>query len=673
MKVNLKFLFKMVFTGMKKNIKALIPFLTSSALMIAVYYIMDTLTRGGLQDANGNFLFYGGNYIALFLSIGKAIVLLFSVVFILYANRFLMRSRKKEMGLYGILGMSKKNIAAILFVESIINAFISIGGGILLGTFFNKIMLLLLYKVVGQDPTEGFVFSSGAFVFTNIFFVIVFIICFVINTISINLGKPTDLLKSENLGEKEPKNKYITLIIGTVCLASGYFLALSTKNTFSAITVLFISILLVAVGTYFLFVAGSIFILKVLKNNKKFYYSTKNFISVSNLMFRMKHNAVGLASICILSTAVIILITCSSSLSLLGEYNINKMCPNDVSITVQKDDEHEMEDYLKIVDESCKELGIEREDFVYNQVRILACFRSGDDFVAEKDSSVADFAHLADTYVLTTKEYKMITGEDVTLSENEILIKGCTAKALALGKVNILGNEYTIKGTVDSKKAEKIYDASMALFTKLVLVVNEKTAERFNSTSKYGSNHYVTIGFDLKEGASKDNVNALGEVIKSKGLVVNGLEPVLRNKAEVRADFVAIYGGVMFVGIFLTIVFLIATIMIIYYKQMSEGFEDRRRFTILKNVGLTEGEAKKTIKNQVMIIFFLPVVASIIHAIVASSIVRLFLNSILIVDGLTFGLSIAAACIVFFLAYTLVYAGTSKQYYDIVYGQSEAA
>ncbi len=665
--VNPKFLIKMVLTGMKKNIRTLIPFLASSSLMIMVFYIMDSIIRGGIRGDDGKLLFYGADFIALFLSIGKGIVLLFSVVFIMYANKFLMLSRKKEMGLYGILGMSKKNIAVILFTETVINALIAIGTALLVGTFLNKLMLLFMYKLVEQPPTNGMLFSFNSLLFTNIFYGIIFLICFIYNIITINFGKPTDLLKSESLGEKEPKIKYLSLIVGTISLVIGYVQALSAGNVFTAISVLFSSILFVSIGTYFLFIAGSIFILKVLKNNKKFYYSTRNFISVSNLMFRMKHNAVGLASICILSTAVIILITCSASLMLLGNYNINKMCPYDVDITLNIDDNYNKDECLRIVDESCKELGLDSKELYYEQVRRKMLVPSENGYEDIRERGTTDFLKALDTYVFTAEEYKCLTGEDVELDTDQILILGGSAEEYAKGKVIILGNEYDIKGSLDKKKIEHIYQAEMALFPKLVLVVSEEAGKRFDQEDM--GTHFATVAFDLEKGFSKDNVNALEWAVEAKGLG----DVSFRNKAEFRAGFIAIYGAILFVGVFLSGVFLIATVMIIYYKQMSEGFEDRRRFTILRNVGLTETEAKKTIKSQVMIMFFLPVGASIIHAIVASSLIRQFLSSILVVDTLTFGLSIAVSCIVFFLVYTFVYLMTSKQYYETVYGRSEAA
>ena len=665
--VNPKFLIKMVLKGMKKNIRTLIPFLASSSLMIMVFYIMDSIIRGGIRGDDGKLLFYGADFIALFLSIGKGIVLLFSVVFIMYANKFLMLSRKKEMGLYGILGMSKKNIAVILFTETVINALIAIGTALVVGTFLNKLMLLFMYKLVEQPPTNGMLFSFNSLLFTNIFYGIIFLICFIYNIITINFGKPTDLLKSESLGEKEPKIKYLSLIVGIISLVIGYVQALSAGNVFTAISVLFSSILFVSIGTYCLFIAGSIFILKVLKNNKKFYYSTRNFISVSNLMFRMKHNAVGLASICILSTAVIILITCSASLVLLGNYNINKMCPYDVDITLNIDDNYNKDECLSIVDESCKELGIGSKELYYEQVRRKMLVPSENGYEDIREGGTTDFLKALDTYVFTAEEYKCLTGEDVELDTDQILILGGSAEEYAKGKVIILGNEYDIKGSLDKKKIEHIYQAEMALFPKLVLVVSEEAGKRFDQEDM--GIHFATVAFDLEKGSSKDNVNALEWAVEAKGLG----DVSFRNKAEFRAGFISIYGAILFVGVFLSVVFLIATVMIIYYKQMSEGFEDRRRFTILRNVGLTETEAKKTIKSQVMIMFFLPVGASIIHAIVASSLIRQFLSSILVVDTLTFGLSIAVSCIVFFLVYTFVYLMTSKQYYETVYGRSEAA
>ena len=679
MKVNPKFILKMAFTSMKKNIRTLVPFIISSSIMIMLFYIMDSLSRTGFLVTESGEVFYGAATIAALLSIGKAIVILFAFGFIIYANRFVMRSRKREMGLYGILGLSKKHIAAILFVENVITSTVAIGLGIIVGTFLNKLMLLVLYKLVGQKPLDGLVFSTNALLFTLIAFEFWFFVCYIYNALSVNFGKPIALLKSENMGEKEPKTRFILLIAGVITLGIGYVIALRTKDTFSALSVLFQSIFFVILGTYFLFVAGSIFVLKMLKKKKKFYYNTRNFISVSNLMFRMKHNAVGLASICVLSTAVIILFTCCASISLLGEQNINMMFPKDTVIVENVDESYDRDAFITGTDDACQKFGIEacdKETLQYTQGMLLLKDDGFEPF-SSLNANMADFASILDVYILTPEEYKYVTGQDISVGPGEVYVKECPKEIMKTGNIKILGDEYKIKGEIESKDIEKIYEPEMLLFGKLLIVADDE-----NLYQKIGKEvltiageerpyftHVSCIEFNLVDKDRFDKVDLLQDELVNRGFSVDEV----KNKQKFRSQFYSVYGGVLFVGGFLSVVFLLATAMIIYYKQMSEGLEDRRRFDILKKVGLTEKEAKKTIRTQVMTMFFLPVFASIIHAIVASRIVRLFLNSILYVDIPTFCICITIASVSFFLVYIFVYLMTSKQYYETVYGRSEAA
>ena len=281
---------------MQKNKKTLIPYLIAGTMTVMIYYILQSLAYCPYIYKDGVEAFYGAQIIAILLDISGQIVAIFAVIFLFYTNQFMMRARKKEMGLYGVLGMSKKNITYILAAESLIHAFICIVAGIIMGTFLNKLMLLILYKIIGQTPVNGLFFSAEALKSTLVLFVIFYAVCLIYNIISIRVGNPIELLQSDKTGEKEPKVKVFIFLLGIVTLIAGYGLALSAKSIGDAINILFLSILLVVIATYCLFTAGSIFILKRLKKNPKFYYKTKNFISVSNLMFRMKHNAAGLAA-----------------------------------------------------------------------------------------------------------------------------------------------------------------------------------------------------------------------------------------------------------------------------------------------------------------------------------------------------------------------------------------
>jgi len=665
MTVNHKLLRKLAFTNIKTNHKTLVPFLIASALTVMIFYILSSLSFCPYIYLNKIEAFKGAQTIAIFLEFGSYIVGVFSVIFILYANNFVMKERRREIGLYGILGLSKKNILMLLGIETLMYAFVSILTGILLGTVLNKIMLLFLYKTIGQATINGFFISTRALARSLILFGIIFTICLAYNVSTISLGNPIELLRSNKMGEKEPQVKWITLVVGIVTTAFGYYIALSTKSTMSAVEYFLAAALLVMAGTYCLFTSGSIFLLKVLKNNKNYYYKTKHYISVSNLLYRMKHNAAGLASICILSTGVIILMTCASSLMALGEKNLALQFPMDVMISakgVEADDKlNYFNDMIKI---------LEKNDVDYQDARVYGYLHT---MTANTPGSllkvdiinVEKIDDIATAYLFSQDTYNLVEEENITLAENEILYY---SSSIPQGDTIRIGQrDFKIVGSLKTDKIKEIKDISMSLFSDAFIVFCDIDVMReifYNLEIEgmgYDGSYEILTGFNLKSDLTEEQIAAI-----RGNLSENPATQKISFVEEDRNFFYNTYGGAFFVGVFLAILFVMATVLIIYYKQMSEGLEDRERYSILKNVGLTDKEVRATIKNQVMILFFLPVVTSIIHMIVASNIVRLFLGTILLVDGPTFALTIAIVSLIFLLLYGIVYKITSREYYHLV-------
>ena len=663
--MNHRLLNKFVFRGMQKNRKTLLPFLIAGTLTVMIFYILQSLSYCPYIYYKGVEHFYGAQTIAVILEISSQITAVFAVLFLFYANQFLMKGRKKEMGLYGVLGMSKKNITYIMMTETILHAVLCMTVGMLSGTFLNKLMLLILYKIIGQTPVEGLFFSVRAFRNTVSLFGIFFIFCLLYNVSSIRVGNPITLLQSDHTGEKEPKVKGLVFLLGVVTLAAGYHLALSAQSASEAIGELFISILLVIIATYCLFTAGSIFILKRFKKNTKFYYKTKNFISVSNLMFRMKHNAAGLASICILSTGVILLLSCGSSLMLLGEKNIDRRYPTDIKAEVKVTDEKQGQEELNKIRASLETSGIQTSEEIYRQYKRIMLHKDGEkQTCAAPDMMYSDMKSCIDTYLLTIDDYNRYAGTNEKLAEDEVMIYNSDKEWKKGEKLNFLGKEYTAAGKVDYESVFYVIDPTMSLFESEILVFSgEAQINGFleQAGEEEDENYIVYIGYRVDETLSqKQRETFIRNVIQMLP------DTDIHFKAEERLFFYNIYGGAFFVGIFLSILFLMATVMIIYYKQMSEGYEDQKRFQILSNVGLTEKEAKKSIQTQVKLLFFLPVGAAVMHVIVASNVIRLFLRMVLMVDAWTFGMAIAAVCVIFFLVYLLVYKITSGEYYKII-------
>lgn len=664
--MNHKLLGKFVLNGMQKNKKTLIPFLIAGTLTVMIFYILQSLAYCPYIYKDHTEAFYGAQTIAILLEISSRIVAIFAVIFLFYANQFMIKGRKKEMGLYGVLGMAKKNITCILTVESLIHAGICMVAGIAFGTFLNKLMLLVLYKIIGQPPVSGLLFSGIALKNTLLLFALIYAACLVYNVSSIRVGNPITLLQSDKTGEKEPKVKIFTFLVGIVTLIAGYGLALTTKSVGDALNIIFLSIILVVIATYCLFTSGSIFILKRLKKNPKFYYKTKNFVSVSNLMFRMKHNAAGLASICVLSTGVILLLTCGFSLMLLGEENLNDRYPTDIKIETTVTDNSQGVEEFAAISNAVKQSGIQTTEDIYRQYKTLMLLKDGDkQKMALSDSMYTNMSACLDTYLLTLEDYNAYAGTDWKLAEDEVLVYSSDRNWKKGEILNFAGNEYTVAGDVDYKSSHYIIDSTMSLFENEILVfADEAQINAFmekSGQSEHPDNYEVYIGFQTEEDLSKGQIETLRQ-----NIAMSGQDLEISFKSEERVFFYDLYGGTFFVGIFLAVLFLMATVMIIYYKQMSEGYEDQKRFQILANVGLTEKEAKKSIQTQVMLLFFLPVGAAIVHMMIASNIVRLFLRMMLIVDAFTFNMAIAVVCVIFLAVYALVYKVTSKEYYKIV-------
>lgn len=665
--MNHKLLTKFVFSGMQKNKKTLIPYLLAGTMTVMIYYILQSLAHCPYIYKDGVEAFYGAQLISILLEISGQIVAVFATVFLFYTNQFMIRARKKEMGLYGVLGMSKKNITYILAAESLIHALTSIITGIMMGTFLNKLMLLILYKIINQPPVNGLFFSVEALKSTLVLFVILFAVSLIYNVASIRVGKPIALLQSDRTGEKEPKVKVPIFILGIITLTAGYKLALSAKSIGGAVNILFVSILLVVIATYCLFTAGSIFILKCMKKNPKFYYKTKNFISVSNLMFRMKHNAAGLASICVLSTGVILLLTCGFSLMMLIGKNIDDRYPTDIIVTETVSEAGKGMDDFAAMNKALQQDGIVTTDQIYRQYRnIMVTEKDGKQKIADPDTFDSDIASDIVTYLLSAADYNEYADMNLTLKDDEILIYSSGKEWKKGDNLNFMGKEYTVAGEAEYSAIRYIIDSTMSIFEREILVFpdDEQICDLMaEAGQRVNPDEYeVFIGYQLEKALTEEQMETVRALMELGGLN----REAIRFKSEEMSAFYSIYGGIFFVGMFLAALFLMATVMIIYYKQMSEGYEDQKRFQILSNVGLTEKEAKESIRTQVMLLFYLPVAAAIMHMIVASSVVRLFLRMILIVDTFTFNMAIAIVSMIFLVIYTIVYKITSREYYKIV-------
>ncbi len=665
--MNSKLLLRLIKSSMNKNRHARVPFLLVGILTVMTFYIISSMAFSDFLIKDKAPVFYGAGQIVIILMIGSVIIGIISAIVILYANAFIMKDRRREIGLYGILGLSQKSIVLMLLYETALHVAICLGGGILIGTFLNKLMILVLYKLAGHAPVNGFVFSGKALMITAAVFLGIYGVCFIHNILGVQLSKPVELLKSKQTGEKEPKNKYLTVIVGVITLLAGYYLAINCESTFDIFISLFVAIFLVVIGTYCLFTAGSIALLKAIKSNKKLYYKTNNFVGVANLMYRMKHNAVGLASICVLSTAVIILISCVASLVALGGRTISRKFPSDImayyvaedaSIADKFKDAAGELDGIGITDVETRDLYV--TEWIVDPKDEIGRFNYMYEF------NLDGINNWRNIYIITQDTYNRFATEKIYLEEGEVCIEdsenGDYKYLSCQDKFYVASDDH-----IDQKLMSHFTDASMDLFTSVYIIVpddatgldlieNDPAVDEGSKNSK----RYI-CSFNVGGKLTNDELS----------LIKNTLYSVDENaRVEIKQEdaqfFMSLYGGVLFIGVFLALIFVLATVLIIYYKQMSEGFEDNGRYQILKKVGLTEKEVKKSINRQIMILFFMPIVTAAIHALVASNIIRLFMKMLLYVDAFTFNMAIICSIAVFVVIYCIVYKITSKQYYKIV-------
>lgn len=648
--MNKSFYPRLAISNIKKNAKTYVPYIITCIATISMYFVLYSLS------VNTNILEDAGATVKEILGLGCKVMAIFSAIFIFYTNSFLVKKRQKEFGLFNILGMEKKHISFIMFLENLFVSIISLLGGILSGTVLNKLMFLLLLKMLKFDVKLNFEFSTLALTKTLMLFGIIFIAIF-LNTIRlIHLSNPIELINGGKVGEKEPKNKWIITILGLITLGSGYYISITTKSPLAALMLFFVAVILVIIGTYLLFTAGSITLLKLLRKNKNYYYKTNHFISVSTMMYRMKQNAVGLANICILSTTILVTVTTTFSLYVGSEDLLSRRYPRNISIQVTGDIEESTKRIEKITEDTLSKYNVEKENLLNYKINEIYTTGINDTEFKAIDNVGATNITVFDMILLD--DYNRLMNKNETLNDNEVLVWG--------NRKEYEGSSFTIddmKFNVKSKLDKCIYngDNETLVYDSYYIIV--KNDDVFNKIAKSveASNVYYSYSFDVQNNESKicDDMNA--EINKTFDGSVYA-----ESREQQRGSLYALYGGLLFIGIFLGLLFTIATVLIMYYKQISEGYDDKERYTIMKKVGMDNDEIKSTIKSQVITVFFAPLVFAVIHVGFAFPVVVRILK----VLGLT-NVSLFIKCtvliiLIFAACYGLVYTITSKLYYKIV-------
>ena len=662
---------KFALNNLVKNKRFIVPYVLSAIFTIMSFYILSSLAFGD----NLNKLPNGIEATKQVLSLGIIVIAIFSTIFLFYTYSFLVKRRVKEFGLYSVLGMTKKQIAKILVLETIFIAVTTIVLGIGLGIIFDKLMLLVLLKLFSATVTFGFSITPIAVVFSVLLFGGIFFLLLLYTVIKIARLRIVALLKDENKGEKEPKSRWILAIIGLGLIGYGYYTAQTVQNPIKAITVFFFAVIAVIIGTYLVFMAVSITVLKIMKNNKNFYYKPKNFISVSGLLYRMKRNAVGLANICILSTMVLVTMGSTSALYAGMEKSYNERFPRQLMIAGYNSTSEKLKEIENNAKLSAKEAGTEVEDMVsYNSLPMVGRLVE-DKFNFESNVGV-DLSNVKMIVVLQLKDYNKFANKNKTLESNEILLHIDKKGNYNHNSISLNGSDYKIKeklsefpGTIGSATAN-IMDTYYAvvkdekeatkLATKLTELSSKELEKRGISIQTGTPTLQNYVAFNIKDTTKEAKViESFKKLEKQSGIEIEG-------KEENKLTFRGVFASFLFIGVFISFIFVISQVVIMYYKQISEGYEDKGNFEIMRKVGITDKQIKQSIRSQVLLIFFSPLIIATLHTIVAYPFIEKILRLFLITDNSIFLQALAVTIVVFAIFYLIVYAITSKIYYRII-------
>jgi putative ABC transport system permease protein len=653
------FYLKLAVNNLKKNSKAYVPYIITCIGTIIMFYNMCFLASAktlGLISDDGS--------LKMILTFGTVVIGIFSAIFLFYTNSFLVKKRKKEFGLFNILGMEKKHIAKIMFWETVLTGAISLSAGLAGGILLSKAMILLLFKIIAIRVTFGFEVPTLAVVITPVLFGAIFAINFIYNSLTVRLSKPVELLKGGNVGEKEPKTKLFQGIVGLLSLSAGYYIALFTESPLQALTLFFIAVILVMIGTYCLFTSGSIAVLKLLRKNKNYYYKPKNFISVSSMIYRMKRNAAGLANICILSTAVIVMLSSTVSLYIGVEDVLRTRYPRDITVGSSFISDENVEKMNKIIEDTTDSLGIERRNVLNYRYLTVVAFQEDSRFQLQGDS--LRFKDSAALFFMDIDGYNKMYNANKTLEENEVLLYEYRGR-LPGDSMTIEDLQLRIKERVPAFEGDG--NTSAMMINSFYLVARKDDLQKIIRVSDpdntKGKDLAYFYGFDVN--ADKQTQIQLATEIR-KGLKELGISYYADGADLSRESFYTLYGGLFYLGIFLGLLFIMATVLIIYYKQIAEGYDDKERYEIMQKVGMSREEVRKSINSQVIKVFFLPLLAAVIHIAFAFKVITKLLEIFNLTNVPLFALCTLSTILIFSVFYVAVYTLTAKTYYKIVKG-----
>ena len=639
--------------NLKKNARTIIPYILTSVLTTMMLYMVVSLATNPHLDE-----IVGGASIKQLLGFGIVIIEIFAFIFLFYTHSFLIKRRQKEFALFSILGMEKKHLARVLFYETLITLLVSLILGIGFGVLLDKAMFLVIAKMIGADIVLGFYFSFFGMRQCVLVIGLIYILIYFYSMIRIHISSPIELLHSDHMGEKEPKAKWFLSIIGILCLGIGYYLSISTKNPLSALYVFFVAVVLVIIGTYLLFTSISVTFLKLMKKNKNYYYKTNHFVSISGMMYRMKQNAVGLANICILSTMVLVMLSTTLSMWTSIDRVVDSQHPRDFIGTGYG--EVSNIDFDEMSEELIRMGIIPKNLLAYKELSYAGYLKNGTLITDYQNEGMNAVNEIQEFYCLPLKDIQDYENMKGSLKPNEIYVYSNVEKVKEK-TLSLFGKEYVVKKQLDHLKMDENNPNVTEHY--YIIVDSEKTLERMqqdqlNVYDDNASTIYASYLFDCDA-----NDRRVIEKLTQNGNINNF---IWTNKSDQKQGLIELYAGILFIGIFLSFLFIMATILIMYYKQITEGYEDKDRFEIMQKVGLEQSDVKKAIHSQVLTVFFMPLLVAGLHVCFAYPMIEKLLHLLFVSDAWLYVRTTAMCFVAFALVYIVIYVLTSKVYYGIV-------
>ena len=673
---------RLAWDGLRKNKRLFLPYLLTCVCMVMMFYILSFL---GSPETCA-LLPRGSNGAGLILNLGSAVIFVFSAIFLYYTNSFLIRRRTQEFGLYNVLGMGKRNLARIATWESLITAALSLAFGLALGIIFSKLAELGLLNMLGGEINYRVRIDAESVTRTLGLYAVIFALIWLSTVIRVGRSSAVALLRSESVGEKPPKANWALGLAGLVILAAAYYLAVSITNPIDAMVWFFVAVILVIVATYLLLIAGSVLLCRVLQKNKQYYYQPSHFVSVSSMAYRMKRNGAGLASVCIIATMILVMISSSSCLYFGSEDAIMTRYPRETNITLNAQNPAQLEDanldiFRKGIADFAAERGVPVENVLDYRFINVSGLLDGDTaqcYYRRAGASVS-YADIRDFYILSAADYAAKTGSTVSLADDETLVltNKCSYEHETL---TLSMEEVSHTWRVKTVQTGSVVPPNVGgLVAQITLVVNDPVSavEGFRTRDEddmallrfewiYGfdtgldDEESIKFEFDLTSAVGR----LLPEDLENGRFGYSHLMTSSRGGAS--EDFYGSNGALFFIGIMLTLVFMLAAVLILYYKQISEGYEDQKRFEIMQKVGMTKKEIRRSINSQLLTVFFLPLLLAGVHLAFAFPMIRRLLELFSLYNVGLFVTTTLVSFGAFALLYTIVYRLTAKAYYNIV-------